>query len=198
MSLMNKYGTEKAQRDYFEREIRYRKALQRLVLEGGYTVITENLIAFKLQSEVKTEEDFNKLIKARYVEPTLMAGDLVMPQVMGVNTKEKTCIIFSYAPILKAVKGKVDGLLEALLHLLAVKGCSLYALVSGSVGGQLGNISAVFSVNPETRSRVVRAYRKEGNAVVEFGLPEGSHEEMFMKTFDADLWVTQEAWKVTA
>lgn len=196
MSLINRWGTEPAKKAYFLREIRYRQAMNRLALtEGATAVVEENKMFFKLQSRIMSKEDLKNMVRGRYIEPTLANSDLVLPQIIGINREAQNCGIFSYAPILKFLKGKVEGLSEALMALLDSKGCNLFALVTGSQSDNYGNLAAVLCVDIKDRSRLFRAFQLRRKRATEVTLTPGQYNEMFMKTFDADLWMEREAFK---
>lgn len=197
MSIINRWGADRVQQGFFKRQIEYRKTLQKLVFGEGAKVIAENSQHFKSVNAVRSMEDLTNMVLARYIRPVLLEDGIILPQIVGINTKERQVAIISYAPVLKAFNGKVAGLVDVLMKILGDKGCSDFcAFVTGSRGGDLGNMAAVAAYDIGEKGMLTRAFARKGkSAIAEFDMPLSRFEEMFSRTFDSDIWVSDEVWK---
>lgn len=195
--LNARWGTDPAQRKYFERQAQYRTTMYKLLEGGGKDVIAENMYSFKLTNLVKTLEDMTNLTLFRVIRPTLekQQENYLIPQIIGVNRKEQECHIISYAPILKKFNGKVAGLVDALLKILSTKGADLIGFLSGSRGGDMGALGIISAHAINEKEALRRSFAFVNGAIVEFDMPLEQYEKVFEKTFDSDIFLDEDVWK---
>ena len=194
--LDSHWGVDPVQKKFFMRQAQYRNTMYKLLEGGGSAAIAENMYTFKLTNLVKTPEDMTNLVRLRVFKPTLanQKDNYVIPQIVGVNRKEQTCSIISYAPILKAFNGKVIGLLDALMKVLSGKGHDLIGLISGTRGGAKGALGIIAAHLINEKEMLRRTFAYENGDLVELDMPSEQYEKVFEQTFDSDIFVDADVW----
>jgi hypothetical protein len=196
MAVYGRWGLSDFQRRFYERQVHYRNTLDRLMSEEGAKVISENSMALRLTNHVKNLEDLSNLVLCRVLAPLFREGRLITPQIIGIDRKGQNCYIFFYLPILKAFSGKVQGLVDVMTAILGNKGCDLIAFLTAGRGGSMGQIAVISAYDVREKETLRRAFSKqEGGVIAEFSMPLEHFEDVFCRTFDQDIWTSDEVWK---
>lgn len=196
MPLFNRWGLNEFQRRFYERQTRYRNTLDRLVSGDGAKVIADNLMAFRLTNHVRNLEDFSNLVLCRVLRPLFGEGRFITPQIIGIDRGKQCCYVYFYLPIAKAFAGKVSGLVDVLTAILGQKGCDLFGFLTAGRGGPMGQIAVISAYDIRDKETLRRAFADHGGGVIaEFSMPMEAFEDVFSRTFDADIWTSDEVWE---
>jgi hypothetical protein len=198
MAFVNRWGADAVQERFFKRKAEYAKTVDRIMSsEVGKKAIIENSMRFIMINLAKTPEAMIDLARSRYILPVMREGGIIMPHIFGVNTLKKECTIYVYVGIYKAFEGKVGGLVDVLTGSLGAKGCDLMAFVTGSRGGNYGQLAAISAHDVVNKLSATRVFSFQDGALHEFKIPEEEFGKMFSSTFDSDIWVDKHAWMKT-
>jgi len=175
-----------------------------LETKAGVAAISDNCVPIKLRSAVDTPEGLVKLTLERYIRPTFQGGGVILPQIIGVKPSERDCLVFSYLGIYKGLSdamakdgkpGKIVGLTDGILAFLSKKGHRLFCLVAGAtLPGDPVQVAWAAAMAPSDRQLFRRAFILRGKEVQEQRFPWSAYADVFMRTFDADIWSDQTAW----
>lgn len=193
--ILSRWGVEEFQKRYFLRQSEYRRTIDKILGSGRSNVISENSLELRLKYAIKTKGVFIEMIRSRIIAPLFQEGNIVLPQIVGIDPKSRRCIIFFYAPIFKALNGKVSGLTDVLTMFLGNRGCSLIAFIAGARDGKFGTLAAVGIYDIIDKTQQLRAFLKTQYGVQERDIPFEDYEELFSRTFDSDIWTSDETWK---
>lgn len=196
MPLYNRWGVNEFQRRFYERQTRYRNTLERLMAGDGSKVIADNSMAMRLTNNVKNLEDLSNLVLCRVLRPLFDEGRIITPQIIGIDRVNQNCYVYFYLPILRAFSGKVSGLVDTLTAILGQKGCDLFGFLTAGRGGPMGQIAVISAYDIKDKETLRRAFaRHDGGVIAEFSMPMEAFADVFSKTFDCDIWTSDEVWR---